>query len=333
MVIDRAKKEAALYRFAAENGFSIDIPKTAAKVIDGDTLIEAWIAERNADNDPPSSKAIQNKQRKLLAISKHVGKTNIVEITEADLKAFRLDLVKADKLNGTRKTRDYVIDTIALFRTAKGAGFITSNPATDLAVPPKSDKVSQPFTDTEAKVILEAARLAEPTVKWGHWLAAFSTAHNKEILLAHSSEFYQLTTEKWAGQWVWDMRNRKLKTDARPRIMSLHPSLIREGFLDYLATRTGKPLFAGSFNGNDPKLNELIASLKPAISKRFYSWRKRNAHRLAKLAGPELGRYLGGHAAKDIAEKYYRFHELPDEFGDIVKAISGLENPTVSKPT
>ena len=90
----------------------------------------------------------------------------------------------------------------------------------------------------------------------------------------------------------------------------------------------GVALFSGSFTRNDAKLNELIASLEPAIDKRFYSWRKRNAHRLAKLAGPELGRYLSGHAAKDIAEKYYRFHELPDEFGDIVKAISGLENPT-----
>ena len=74
-----------------------------------------------------------------------------------------------------------------------------------------------------------------------------------------------------------------------------------------------------SFNVNDTLLNDLIRSLEPTITKRFYSWRKRATHRVTKLAGGELGRYISGHAAKDIHEKFYVFHELPDEFAERVQ--------------
>ena len=329
-VVERVRNEAALIRFAAERGIALTIPEAKVqKPIDPEEVIDAWIAERHAIHKPPEKKAITAKRSALADLFGFAKTSDIKRIDEPVMRAYRLHLLKLDQQDGTQKARHLLGDIKALFKAAKAAGFITTNPAKDLPVPPKSDKVSQPLDDDEARRILEKARQSpDPALRWPHWIAAFSTGHNKEILRAHSSEFYPIKAGPFAGQWVWDMRGRQLKTDARPRILALHPALIREGFLDYLRTRQCKPLFSGSYSRNDSKLNELITSLKPTIDKRFYSWRKRNAHKLAKLAGPELGRYLSGHTAKDIAEKYYRFHELPDEFGDIVKAINGLENPS-----
>lgn len=64
------------------------------------------------------------------------------------------------------------------------------------------------------------------------------------------------------------------------------------------------------------------------IEKTFYSWRKMSVRRIAKLTGESLAHYIAGQAAKDIHEAFYRFHELPEEFADIVAAINGLKDPT-----
>jgi hypothetical protein len=159
-------------------------------------------------------------------------------------------------------------------------------------------------------------------VRWSHWLAAFTTAINSEIMDADASEFYQTGD----GQWVWDTGDRKLKTVFRPRITPLHSAIIREGFVAYLETRRDKKLFDENPNIAGIKANELVHSL--GIEKTFYSWRHRVVHRIDKLTAPSLSRFIAGHAAKDIHEKFYLHHELPEEFGEIVAAIEGLTDPT-----
>lgn len=300
-------------------------------VVNAEAVIDAWLDERNANHDPPDEDAIKNKRRKIAHLFEWTQKSDLASITEHDFRLYRARHVREDRLNGTVRTRDYVIDIKSLSAVAKRAGLITVDHAKDLAVPPRTDNVAPPFDDIEARVILEAARHAPPAVRWPHWLAGLGTAHNKEILLANADEFYYLPD----GTLVWDMRKRDLKTDARPRILSIHSSIIREGFGDYLATRKGKRLFDGSFNFNDNKLNDLIRDAFKAAgidsTKRFYSWRKRNADRIGKLRHDDsLSFYMAGHAAPGIPAAYYRFHELPEDFPEIVKTIEALVDPTLS---
>jgi hypothetical protein len=305
-------------------------------VVDAEMVIEAWLDERAANRNPidPNTSdgrdKIKNKRRKLAHVFAWTGKSNVAAITEADMIAYRARHIREDRENGTVKTRDYLIDVKALFAVAKSAGLITVDVAADLPVPPRTDRVTPPFSDEEARVILEAARHAPDVQKWANWLSAFTTAHNKEILHAHADEFYRLED----GTLVWDMRGRKLKTAARLRILSIHSSLVREGFGKYLETRRGSPLFDGSPDYNDTKLNEMIVAAFAAAGiksdKRFYAWRKRNTDRIGKLRKDDsLADYINGHSAKGISGKYYRFHELPEDFGEIISTIEKLVDPTL----
>jgi hypothetical protein len=59
-------------------------------------------------------------------------------------------------------------------------------------------------------------------------------------------------------------------------------------------------------------------------------------HLVAKAKGGVVGLLHCRHAAKGIAGKFYRFHELPDEFGDIVTAIKSFKDPAIkaaARPT
>jgi hypothetical protein len=290
------------------------------EVVDFEAVMELWLAERIQARNPPKPKAIQNKRARMVELFEFVGKTDMGKITAPDLKRYRNKVLK----EGTAFHK--LIDVRSMFKVAKRGGLITENPAADLAAGVRGENPTPPFSDDEARRVLVAARTAEnPAVRWGHWLAAFTTGMNSELLQAQASEFYQIES----GRWVWDSRGRTLKTECRPRIVALHTAIIREGFLDYLATRKGKPLFDGSYNVNDQALRDLIHGL--GIDKGFYAWRKRTGHLIAKAAGESLGCYIEGHAAKGIAGKFYRFHELPEAFGDIVKAIDSLIDPTVPR--
>jgi integrase len=316
--IQRVRDEAEFYRMSARLGIAVEVPNAKGPV-DIDMMIDAWIAERKAADNPPKTDAVASMRSMLERMLRETKRPHFGIVTSDDLKDYRGKIVKTIG----KGARHHLIAIKSAFRIAAKNNLIATNPALGLAGLPKTaDNKRPPFTDDEAKKILEAAREADPVNRWSHWLATFTTGMNSEILQAHSSEFYQTP----AGQWAWDMRARKLKTEARPRIVPLHHSIIREGFLGYLATRKGKPLFDGSYGTNKRKVNDFIHDL--GYDKTFYSWRKMSVHRISKLAGESLAHYIAGHAAKDIHEAFYRFHELPEEFGDIVKAVNGLKDPT-----
>jgi hypothetical protein len=326
----------------AETAIAVVIGPEPSKWIDSTEVINAWIGERKQAGRPPKDKAIDTKRSKLARLFGFLaGKTlpdrlndeqidillasgNIRAITEADLKKYRLVLLD----QGT--AYDHIVDLKALFAVAKRAGLIDIDPTVELAAGTKQDNPRPPFNDTEAKKILEAARTAEPVVRWPHWIAAFTTFITSEILEAPASEVYRMEDGEFAGQWVFDIRKRPGKTAFRPRITPLPDPLLRSGFLDYHATRKGKQLFDGNTTANTNKLNDFVHGL--GIEKTFYSWRHRNTHKLEKLAGGSLGRYIAGHAAKDVHEKFYLHYDLPEEFGEIITAINGLKDPTGGHP-
>ena len=290
--------------------------ETGGPVVDTEAIINAWIAERKAGGHDPKPKAIENKRRKVARLLAFTKRAHLGAVTETDLAGYRLHLLE----QGGTIARDHLLDIKALFVVAYDNNLIRPNPSTEIKLPAKTDNPRPPFSAAEARKILIAARDAEPMIRWAHWLAAFTTAINSEILEAKASEFYR--TE--SGQWVFDMRQRKLKTGFRPRIIPLHPAILREGFLDYLRTRDGKMLFDGNTDYNTNKLNDSIHDL--GITKSFYSWRHRVTHQ---LGDGSMARYIAGHAAKDIHEKFYHHHDLPDEFCKIVAMIEALPDPTV----
>jgi hypothetical protein len=157
-------------------------------------------------------------------------------------------------------------------------------------------------------------------VRWSHWLSAFTGTIESEIVGAMAEDFYPI-----GAQWVFDMARRKLKTPYRSRIIPLHPSLIREGFIDYLATRRGKSLFNVDAAKACDLLNANIRGLKiEGRDNVFYGWRHDFVSQLEDLTTADRARYLAGHAPRDIHARHYLHHELPK----LIAAIEGLKDPT-----
>jgi hypothetical protein len=322
-IADEKTKQVQFHKLARELG--VAIPARTVQVVDTETLVQAWQARRTNEGSPPRPRAVTNKRNKLSAMLQRVGKAHLGEVTEGDLKTYKGHLEQKGAAMGQPSlANDHLKEILPLFELAADIGLITTNPAEKIKAPQRERGKRPPFSDAEARTILEAAReSADPIVRWSNWLAAFSGTINSEILEANASEFYQLQD----GQFVFDMRGRALKTGFRPRIVPLHPSIIREGFPAYLATRAGKILFDGELRAKSQRLNRFLDQIR--ITKTFYSWRHRVIHQLdhhVKIA-PSLSRYIAGHSAKDIHEKFYNHHELPEEFGEIIVAINALVDP------
>lgn len=160
--------------------------------VDFEEVVRLWIDERTNEGNPPKDKAIKNKRAKMAALFEHARTPDMGEIADGHFRAYRRKLLA----DGT--ARDHLIDLKAIFAVAKRGGLITTDPAADLDVPPKANNKRPPFTDDEARRILIAAREAEPVVRWSHWLAAFTTAINSEIMEADASEFYRTEDYRWA---------------------------------------------------------------------------------------------------------------------------------------
>ena len=177
-------------------------------------------------------------------------------------------------------------------------------------------KARAPYTDTQAARILEAARLeVRPSLRWAHWIMAFSGARAGEVL--------QLTKDDIssdAGVWYFDVHEegegRTVKNGQR-RHVPFHPALIAEGFLDYVQTvGAGEPLFPDKTpdrhgNRGGRSWNLLGAWVRTTVGIQdpdlapSHSWRHRVEDEL-RAAGVEeyLRDALLGHARKTMGRVY-----------------------------
>jgi integrase len=120
---------------------------------------------------------------------------------------------------------------------------LTSNPFAGTA--PKAprrargDDARAPYDDAEAKAILTATRKEAGWLRWGPWLLAFTGARISEM-----SEMKRGNVREEGGVPILDIRpnaQRAGKNDTFQRMMPLHPALIAEGFLDYVASLPADP--------------------------------------------------------------------------------------------
>lgn len=331
----RLTDEAALHRLGARMGVTFTSPEPL-RIVDTEEVLTAWTNRRINANRPPKPRAVTNKRNKVSQMLAHLRRSHMGAVTEAGLKAYQRHLEAKGATEGKPSlANDHLKEIKPLFALAHELDLMSFDPAEKIKPPTRERNTRPPFSDAEAQMILEAARVSDdPVIRWSNWLAGFTTAINSEILEAHESEFYQLP----GRQWVWDMRGRQLKTGFRPRMVPLPPAIIvQEDFPAYLATRAGKTLFAGNPATNSNRLNAFIHGLD--IEKTFYSWRHRVIHWLdhripkEKKLSASLSRYVAGHAAPDIHEAFYSHHaelvgELAQEFDDIVEAIKALKDPT-----
>jgi integrase len=122
-----------------------------------------------------------------------------------------------------------------VFRQGMADGALTKDPTEGLRVRKNKPQSPGPYTDAEAAKILIAARNeARPSLRWAHWIMAFSGMRAGEVL-----QLFGRDIRSEGGIWVIDVNEddptKSVKTSER-RNVPLHPALIREGFLAYAQT-------------------------------------------------------------------------------------------------
>jgi integrase len=126
-----------------------------------------------------------------------------------------------------------------------------------------------PYTDAEVAALLVLAEKEEvPRLRWIPWLLALTGARAGEIAqlwgahVKHSDgiHFLSITPTDDGGE---------IKNAASEREVPLHPEIIKRGFLEFVATRNGGPLFYGgeSASPRPPKPDAMSHAAKGPINR------------------------------------------------------------------
>ncbi|MGO8502051.1 tyrosine-type recombinase/integrase [Rhizobium leguminosarum] len=197
-----------------------------------------------------------------------------------------------------------------------------------------------PFTRAEVALILDAARgetLAH--LRWIPWLQAQTGARVAEIAQLWGSMVVKDDTGHPCLHITVAPDGGSLKNEGSERTVPLHPDLIADGFLEFVATRGKGPLFYGGGKGKAAKqLRDDQKHPSKGVSNRVGTWvrslgiedkRKGPTHSFRHWFKTELPRTgcdrsvvdaIQGHAAKNDADSYYH-----PETSDMLAAISKLD--------
>jgi integrase len=285
-------------------------------------LISIWAKESN-----PQAKTVYSWGRIMKKLTTFVGFDDVARLTAEQLIDWKDELVDKSNLHpNTIENHLYILKT--LLNYAHRNKKIATNPAAEVVYRPKTDPRAKRvgYSDEQARRILDAARReTEPHLRWLPWLCALTGARLDEIAGADVRD-----VEKIGGVWVLAIRldhrdeNGSVKTKSSPRRVPLHPALIEEGFLKYLAglPKTG-PLFPslgtdyfGKQGGIATKpvsrwLHDTVGIPKDRRIAPSHSWRHRfkSECRDAWLPDEVKNALLGhddGSAAQDYGEFYIR---------------------------
>lgn len=218
-----------------------DVPKVSFKA-----LFASWKAVTTV-----KGRTVEETRFILNMLKAFVGHDDAGRVTREDMLRWR-DATKAGgKTNNTWNNRLSMLRQV--FEHATGSGLLPANPA-DNSLRLRKNKVATrlPYSDEDATRILLAARKeTSASLRWAHWIMAFSGMRVGEVLQLHGTDVQQ---DPRSGVWFFDVNEAsedKSVKNAMPRHVPVHPVLIAEGFLDYAHAFSGaSPLFPDK--GLDP---------------------------------------------------------------------------------
>lgn len=323
--------------------WNVPDPNARGPVLDPETVIPLWEKDRKTAAKPKAIAAKKRAMKRLFEFLKIAP--DMLKVSTPDIQRFKDDSPYGDPY-------DDLVEIKALFSAARQNNRLPKgDPAAEVKLPAKRQKAERvALTDAEARLILDAARTAEPVVRWSNWIAAFTGAITSEIADADSRD-----VEIKDGIPVFHIRPKfrvlasgeknNLKTDFRERTLPLHPA-IADDLLAYVASLPPGPLFPQIDADKDGLRNtkasaacmKLIRGLGIENTKNaagedveirdFRSWRQRVATQLESGSPPittyDRARFITGHAAGDVHAKNYLKHP-PHE---LKKVIDQIPDPT-----
>ena len=224
-------------------GNLLDANETPAPIV-GKTIVdvfEKWQSERLYRHN--TSRAWSPIMKKLDVYLRH---KDVSEITRSDMIGWKDKLIVEDKLTPKTVRFTYLKSAAAILSFAQRNEYIKIHPLEksilELAASTKPDK--EPYKDSEVAVILRAAKEFnhDHRFRWLSWILASTGARASEIAQLRSSDIVQED-----GIWVFHLRSGQdgetVKNKRSSRVCPLHNQLIADGFLVFVATKEGLPLF------------------------------------------------------------------------------------------
>lgn len=292
----------------------------------------AWVPPATAAPDPPAGTSLSSlldrwavvaavKPRTAAetryatnALIEFLGHDDAGRLQRADLQRWRDALKAAGLSNATWNNRLSLVRQVFLFGVSEGA--LKADPADGLRLPKGRSRSPLPYDDADAVKILSAARLeTRASLRWSHWVMAFSGMRVGEVLQLVGGDVRQE-----AGIWFLavneDDAGKSVKT-GQARNVPIHPALVAEGFLDFAAKAAhDAPLFPdkrtdahGNRGGRAWQVTGRWVREKVGITDPRkapdHSWRHRVEDELRAAEVPEDARdALLGHARKTTGRVY-----------------------------
>lgn len=217
-------------------------PEPPPPAVTFDAVYKHWC---DTENPAPSSR--RNRRVCIGKIVKHLGRADMMTVTEADILGWRAAMLKGDLAPSTVKVTLEAIK--AHFAFARGQRMIPSNPFSELRVTFKADNHPRKTEEKTGYDMEEIARLIRisrnETIPARQWLPLLSAATGARI-----SELAQLWGQRVVeidGVWTLLIRpaedQGRLKNKFAVRDIPLHPAVVKAGFIDFVRTRGSGPLF------------------------------------------------------------------------------------------
>lgn len=318
-------------------------PAPEVKALTGEALLDAWAAETQ-----PSAATRRKYATTFRNLARILGFDDVRRITAEDVVTFKTKRLGEGRDPGT--VADDVLAAGAVCSWGAKNRLLSGNPFAGLAprVNRRGSAARAPYDDAEAARILTAAREEKGWLRWLPWLLCFTGARISEL-----AELKRGDVRKEAGTWLLDVRptdERQGKNATFQRLIPLHPAIIDEGFLDYVASLPADP--------TGPLFPSLPADLRgsrvePATTKLgrwmrgtlkitdprkapAHSWRHRMEDELRKVrALPEVQDAITGrHNPRNAGAGYGKgYRGMPDEvLKDLAKVPSPVKKPARSYP-
>ncbi|WMT91940.1 DUF6538 domain-containing protein [Pelagibacterium sp. H642] len=206
------------------------------------------------DARKPAAKSVKRQKGVLAAFFTFLGHDDPSRVTRADAQAWMKHRLDAGIAPQTVWYAD-MAHPRALLNWARRNDLITNRPFDDIDPPAinKEQVRDREFSLEESERILKATldpvsnRMSAEGAgarRWVPWLCAYTGARVNEITQARSEDVFPKKSRN--GRFVWVIRitpEAGTTKTRKAREVALHPHLVEMGFLEYVGSRKGRPLF------------------------------------------------------------------------------------------
>ena len=238
-----------------------------------DALLRGWALDRGKDVDAkPIDRAVYDRKRTLERLSVFIGHRDAARVSKADAVRWKEDMMGRGLHASTARNDISECSAVWAWGMKNCKLPTTENPFAGISPPKARKKGRDPraFTNDEAAMILQAARSETGWKRWLPWVLCLTGARVGEVV---QSDRGDVSVED--GIPVLRIHDqgagRSLKNAESRREVPLHPALVGEGFLAYVAAlKPGSALFP------DIPADKVFGTRAATASKRMGLWLRKS---------------------------------------------------------